>query len=167
MKVGDKVFIADNLKELMYKGYDIVKEMLEYAGEITTIKTVYDSEFNSKYDLDIDDGEYYWHPELLTSLVSQISNSKQNNIKEENTNMDNTKEGFVIFNKIENKYVDDYFSKVDDFDKVEFYDSQEEAQKEFNNMEEPENFTIRQIKISVEVIKEFERKVTFEEVKNN
>ena len=118
MKVGDKVFIADNLKELMYKGYDIVKEMLEYAGEITTIKTVYDSEFNSKYDLDIDDGEYYWHPELLTSLVSQISNSKQNNIKEENTNMDNTKEGFVIFNKIENKYVDDYFSKVDDFDKV-------------------------------------------------
>ena len=167
MKVGDKVFIADNLKELMYKGYDIVKEMLEYAGEITTIKTVYDSEFNSRYDLDIDDGEYYWHPELLTSLVSQISNSKQNNIKEENTNMDNTKEGFVIFNKIENKYVDDYFSKVDDFDKVEFYDSQEEAQKEFNNMEEPENFTIRQIKISVEVIKEFERKVTFEEVKNN
>jgi len=167
MKVGDKVLITDNLKKLIHKGYDIVNEMLDYAGKTTTIKTVYNSENNLKYDLDIDDGEYYWHPELLTSLVSQMSYSNQNNIKKENEAMDNVKEGFVIFNKIGNKYVDDYFSEVDDFDEVKFYDFQEEVQNEFDNIEEPENFTIRQIKISVEVIKEFERKVTFEEVKNN
>jgi len=145
---GDRVLITKDLVNL--HSLDVVYQMEKYAGCEATITYITDIGFT----LDIDDSEFYWNEKLLTLIT----------IKEGAIQMNKVKEGYVLFDKDEDKYLDINQYQVNDFNEVEFYNTIEEAQDEFRHMDEPDNFTIRQIKVSVEIIKEFKRIVTFEQV---
>jgi len=69
MKVGDKVLIVNNLKEL-YNGeddfiYDIVDDMLEFSGKEAIIIS---SNWYGGYKLDIDEGKWDWKNVLLKPI---------------------------------------------------------------------------------------------------
>ena len=67
-KVGDKVKISNDLESLIDKGYlDIIGSMFKFAGKDAEIKRVcpHQKEF---FLLDIDDGFYVWHEDLLTRV---------------------------------------------------------------------------------------------------
>ena len=87
----------------------------------------------------------------------------ENNVKE-NLNMINTQEGYTVFNKSSKKYIDNSQYEVNDFREAEVYNTKEEAQDEFKHMDSPEDFVIYKVEISVKIIKEYVRKITFEEI---
>ena len=77
--VGDVVGIKDDL----YKGYDCtvgcILEMVEYKGKIATITR----KENGAYNIDIDDGRFFWDDYLLDDGFSLLNN-KINEVKKEN-----------------------------------------------------------------------------------
>jgi len=87
----------------------------------------------------------------------------EENVKE-NLNMINTQEGYAVFNKSSKKYIDNNQYEVNDFKEVEVYNTKEEAIDEFRHMDSPEDFVIHKVEISVKIIKEYVRKITFEEI---
>ena len=87
----------------------------------------------------------------------------ENNVKE-NLNMINTQEGYTVFNKSSKKYIDNSQYEVNDFKEAEVYNTKEEAIDEFRHMDSPEDFVIHKVEISVKIIKEYVRKITFEEI---
>ena len=93
--------------------------------------------------------------------LSEIT-SKEN--AKENLNMINTQEGYAVFNKSSKKYIDNNQYEVNDFKEVEVYNTKEEAIDEFRHMDSPEDFVIHKVEISVKIIKEYVRKITFEEI---
>lgn len=69
-KVGDTVKIKSDLKtNINYGGYNLnpTGSMTEYLGKETTITKIRDG---SSYDLDIDDGHYYWTDEMLEDIIT-------------------------------------------------------------------------------------------------
>ena len=87
----------------------------------------------------------------------------EENVKE-NLNMINTQEGYAVFNKSSKKYIDNSQYEVNDFKEAEVYNTKEEAIDEFRHMDSPEDFVIHKVEISVKIIKEYVRKITFEEI---
>ena len=67
MKVGTKVLIVDNLKELRGAKHDIVWDMVEYAGKEAIITKILIE--NEKYELDIDGGAWTWYSNLINKIV--------------------------------------------------------------------------------------------------
>lgn len=64
-KVGDRVIISKDLDTLIDDwDFDIIDEMLEFAGREAQITSIE----NNSYFIDIDHGKYYWHEELLTEV---------------------------------------------------------------------------------------------------
>ena len=61
-KVGDKVRIRKDLKSIeRYNGISFTVEMEEYRGKVAEItKIIFDN-----YELDIDDGEWFWSDNML------------------------------------------------------------------------------------------------------
>jgi hypothetical protein len=65
-KVGDKVKIREDLiVDNEYGSDSFAEEMTQYKGKIATITGV----FMSKYDIDIDDGDWNWTDEMLEDIV--------------------------------------------------------------------------------------------------
>jgi len=98
--------------------------------------------------------------EMENATVEIIDNV---NVKE-NLNMINTQEGYAVFNKSSKKYIDNSQYEVNDFKEAEVYNTKEEAIDEFRHMDSPEDFVIHKVEISVKIIKEYVRKITFEEI---
>lgn len=64
-KVGDKVRIRKDLKSMeRYNGISFTVEMEEYRGKVAKItKIIFDN-----YELDIDDGEWFWSDNMLEHI---------------------------------------------------------------------------------------------------
>lgn len=61
-EVGDKVKIRRNLKDgEKYNGIPFVEKMKKYEGRIAKITMI----ISTGYELDIDDGKYYWSDDML------------------------------------------------------------------------------------------------------
>ena len=95
--------------------------------------------------------------------LNEITSEENVNVKG-NLNMINTQEGYAVFNKSSKKYVDNSQYEVNNFREAEVYNTKEEAQDEFRHMDSPEDFVIHKVEMSVKIIKEYVRKITFEEV---
>ena len=73
-KVGDKVRIKEDLKAYFnYNGCYFAPEMEKYKGKTAVIKffSIKNGEKNAnnyRYELDIDDGEWYWSPSMLEKV---------------------------------------------------------------------------------------------------
>ena len=71
-KVGDKVKIREDLiVDDVYGSDSFAEEMVEYKGKTATITDVH----YDKYEIDLDDGSWYWTDEMLEDCVD-ISESK-------------------------------------------------------------------------------------------
>jgi len=110
MEIGDKVLITDNLKELREKfNQDITFEMLEYADKKAKITEVLS---DSWYELNIDDGVYWWSEKWLKPVKNNITdefitfNEVIGNIQMLWSNMseDDKTECIQLFFGLKNKY---------------------------------------------------------------
>ena len=63
--IGDRVKIADNLKELREEGRDITSEMLQYAGMYGIVLARFPGTNTKRYLLNIDNKEWLWYEDLL------------------------------------------------------------------------------------------------------
>lgn len=71
-KVGDKVKIREDLiVDDVYGSDSFAEEMAQYKGKTATITDVH----MDKYEIDIDDGSWYWTDEMLEDDVN-IAKSK-------------------------------------------------------------------------------------------
>ena len=72
-KVGDKVVIRKDLQEIYDKEdweYDVVEDMLEFAGKDAVIMSVESVGWNTSddhYTLDVDDEEWTWYENLFVT----------------------------------------------------------------------------------------------------
>ena len=65
-KIGDKVKIREDLiVDNDYGSDGFTEEMVEYKGKTATITDVH----YDKYDIDVDDGQWYWTDEMLEDCV--------------------------------------------------------------------------------------------------
>ncbi len=72
-KVGDKVKIKEDLVVDETYGEDsFTEEMEKYKGKTATITDVH----WDKYEIDIDDGSWYWTDEMLEDLNSALDEEK-------------------------------------------------------------------------------------------
>jgi len=99
----------------------------------------------------------------IKNATVEIIDKENVNVKE-SLNMINTQEGYAVFNKSSKKYIDNSQYEVNDFKEAEVYNTKEEAIDEFRHMDSPEDFVIHKVEISVKIIKEYVRKITFEEI---
>lgn len=75
--VGDKVRVRADLKAGTYRTNEVVHEMLEYAGLETIITDVFHLCRGTEYELDIDNGKWYWDSEMLISVEEDKSYNKR------------------------------------------------------------------------------------------
>ena len=68
-KVGDKVRIksSDKIKYNFPIYVQFANEMYEYCGKVATIERVDD--YNSAYDIDLDNGKFYWTDEMFIDTI--------------------------------------------------------------------------------------------------
>lgn len=65
-EVGDKVRVREDLEVgKKFNDCTFIKDMEEYKGKIATITYCYDDD---SYDIDLDDGEWYWTDEMLEDV---------------------------------------------------------------------------------------------------
>lgn len=73
-KIGDKVKIREDLeigKE--YNDCTFIKNMEQYKGKIATIYYCYS---DGSYDIDLDDGEWYWTDDMLEDVIEEAIESE-------------------------------------------------------------------------------------------
>jgi hypothetical protein len=69
MKIGSRVLIVDNLKELKDKGNDIVSDMLVYAGQEAIITNIYsEKEAIAPFEINVDNGYWGWYSNMIVEI---------------------------------------------------------------------------------------------------
>lgn len=79
--------------------------------------------------------------------------------------VDEIKEGYIIYDFENEQYLDEDFDDVRDFSGAYIYDSFDDVKKAFLEDADQDIDCIYQVRQTFEILKKFERKVTFEEVK--
>lgn len=93
-KIGDKVKIREDLE--VGKGYNdctFIKDMEQYKGKIATIYYCYDDD---SYDIDLDDGAWFWTDDMLEDCIKKSDSDTSMTVKDLLNKTDVEKGGLII-----------------------------------------------------------------------